>query len=312
MLFKEYPIIEYVLNNKPITLVDIFKNIAFTNTETSKAFFEYYIQDGETPEHIAAKFYGDTSLSWLILLPNNISDIQNDWFSDSATHIRKTKKEFGGDALYLSALPDIQEGDIVIKVTATSGNVVTAFDASTYRIIGSFDPMFRVIRGITGFGTFTSNDNVMFARHNPTNGTVSYLSFLNGLIEPETVNFTTLYRIEDYEDTIDYFYNANNVVISPYTIVADPTKSIRYNSVYTYPQNLNTVNNFASTVLYSYISGTLPSNISKRSISKTKFDTYYKKQKIKILKSEYARPVLNAISNLLKNNEVGRIFRIEL
>jgi len=312
MLFKEYPTIEYVLNNKPITLVDIFKNITFTNTENNKAFLEYLIQDGETPEIVSAKFYGDTSLSWLILLCNNIADIQNEWFQDSATFQRKSTRDFGGDALYISALPDIQQGDIMVKVTTTVGNEATVLDTGTYRVIDSFDPRFRVARGITGAGTFAANNTVLFARQNPADGTVSPISFLNDELNPETVNFTTLYRTEKYENTVDYFYDANNVVVDPYRRYNLLTNTVIANSIYTDPAETSNYN-FASTILYRYISGaTLPNTIVKRSLSKTAIEDHYKQQKIKLLKPEYLKPVLNAISNMLEENEVGRIFRIEL
>lgn len=42
-------------------------------------FYSYDIQDGETPEIIADKYYGDSYRYWMILLANNILDPQWDW-----------------------------------------------------------------------------------------------------------------------------------------------------------------------------------------------------------------------------------------
>ena len=42
--------------------------------------YDYYdVQDGETPEMIAHKFYGDSDLHWTILVVNDIVDYYTDW-----------------------------------------------------------------------------------------------------------------------------------------------------------------------------------------------------------------------------------------
>ena len=42
--------------------------------------FDYYnVQDGETPEMIAHKYYGDVNLHWTILVANDIVDYYEDW-----------------------------------------------------------------------------------------------------------------------------------------------------------------------------------------------------------------------------------------
>ena len=42
--------------------------------------FDYYnVQDGETPEMIAYKYYDDVELHWTIFLANNIVDYYEDW-----------------------------------------------------------------------------------------------------------------------------------------------------------------------------------------------------------------------------------------
>lgn len=42
-------------------------------------YYNYVIKEGETPEILADKFYGDSEAHWLILLTNNIIDPQYDW-----------------------------------------------------------------------------------------------------------------------------------------------------------------------------------------------------------------------------------------
>lgn len=42
-------------------------------------FYTYDIQEGDTPEIVADKYYGDSYRYWLVLLANNILDPQWDW-----------------------------------------------------------------------------------------------------------------------------------------------------------------------------------------------------------------------------------------
>jgi len=53
-------------------VLDIFKN-------QSAVYYDYNIKDGERPDIIAAKYYEDESLDWVILLTNNIVDPLFDW-----------------------------------------------------------------------------------------------------------------------------------------------------------------------------------------------------------------------------------------
>ena len=42
--------------------------------------FDYYdVKDGETPEMIAQKYYGDVNLHWTIFIVNDIIDYYEDW-----------------------------------------------------------------------------------------------------------------------------------------------------------------------------------------------------------------------------------------
>ena len=143
MLFKNYPQITYKIGNKDITLVDIFKNVSFTNVENNNAFDDYYIQDGETPESVSLKIYGTTSYAWLVLLVNGILDIKKDWFISASEFDARTENILGGDAIYIPALPDIQPGDIVVKVLTEDGAFATSVDITNYRHIAEFDRNLR-------------------------------------------------------------------------------------------------------------------------------------------------------------------------
>jgi len=76
-LFKNLPIIEYdgKLARNLMVSSKIVKD-AFANPI---AFFQYTVEDGETPEEIAYTFYDSVFYSWLVLFSNDIVDVYNEW-----------------------------------------------------------------------------------------------------------------------------------------------------------------------------------------------------------------------------------------
>ena len=63
---------------------------AFENAvkDNASLFYPYDVQDGETPEMIANKYYGSSEKHWIVLLFNDIIDPQYDWPLDQRTLIK--------------------------------------------------------------------------------------------------------------------------------------------------------------------------------------------------------------------------------
>lgn len=319
MLFKDYKTIQYTIGNRTVSIIDIFRNITFLNTDTSLAYDDYYIGDGETPEDISAKLYGTTSLSWLILMVNNLAHIKEDWFISQEDFKKEQERDFGGDAFYIAALPDLKPGDVFVKVTATAADNLAAesVNINNYRHIADFDPYFRKIRGVCGGGDFSPGDLILFARQNPENGTVTQLFFDNQEATPQSTDFTNLLYKEPYGNSVNYFYNSQNVVIDPYRISPSGSTSINSNTIYTDSTDTTTENNFALSVLYKYgvCGGTTyltNINLYKKTVTENEFDKYIKKQKIRVLRKDYLTPVLLAVENALQSNTIGKKLRIEI
>ena len=78
-----FPLIPYDAkgDGNPTLMTDIFRRVKLTSNLTNQVVdFDYYnVQDGETPEMIAYKYYGDSQLHWTILVVNNIVDYYHDW-----------------------------------------------------------------------------------------------------------------------------------------------------------------------------------------------------------------------------------------
>lgn len=77
--FTQIPKTLYSLNPdrlNPQVVTDILRRSAFLRdvTENSAVFYEYQIQDGDTPEIIADKLYRDVNRAWIVLLFNKINN----------------------------------------------------------------------------------------------------------------------------------------------------------------------------------------------------------------------------------------------
>ena len=96
--FSMFP--EVVYDSKGDKNYTIMKNI-FTRVKlnsiakTNIMDFDYYdVQDGEAPEIIAHKYYGDSELHWTILIVNDVIDIYHDWPMSSQTFEQYIKEKY--------------------------------------------------------------------------------------------------------------------------------------------------------------------------------------------------------------------------
>lgn len=70
--FSKYP--KILINSKIAT--DLLARSTILNNLISQAalYYDYNLQEGDTPEIIAEKYYGDPELHWVIMIVNNIVD----------------------------------------------------------------------------------------------------------------------------------------------------------------------------------------------------------------------------------------------
>jgi hypothetical protein len=71
--------IDYVGNKIVLTNLMIRSEIIPSLLNNTTLFYSYDIQDGDTPEMIANKYYGDPYRYWIVLFANNLIDPQWDW-----------------------------------------------------------------------------------------------------------------------------------------------------------------------------------------------------------------------------------------
>ncbi len=110
----------------------------------SNEFESYFIREGERPEMLAHKMFGDAELDWVILLTNNIVDPYTDWPLDSITLRDMAMTKYTNiDGVHHWETKPIKNGDIEVvkggvEVNETyravlNGNTLTK-DQSIYSV----------------------------------------------------------------------------------------------------------------------------------------------------------------------------------
>lgn len=83
MYFKEFQSIyyQYLIGNQQVlkAVTDITQNVRYRKKvlEATTIYDLYDIQDGDTPEIIAAKYYGDSGLHWIVMLTNQMYSLDD-------------------------------------------------------------------------------------------------------------------------------------------------------------------------------------------------------------------------------------------
>jgi len=148
--FNYYPKTFYTSDNEVNgveAVTNIIARFAFDSQlkENSSAFYPYQIQDSDTPEIIADKYYGNVEYHWVVLLFNNIIDPQFDWPLKSDTLIDYIDKKYTANGTANTPAQSglswaLSENNVqgyfkVITSTANDGTITTekiTIDANTY------------------------------------------------------------------------------------------------------------------------------------------------------------------------------------
>jgi len=97
--FSNFPIINYKLPalGERVFATDITKRVVLRDfyRRNFLSYYTYDIQDGERPDNVAYKFYRESTLDWLILLPNEILDPYYQWPLETNRFNDYIRKKYG-------------------------------------------------------------------------------------------------------------------------------------------------------------------------------------------------------------------------
>ena len=150
MYFENFPIMYYSLDNNQSgqIVTDILRRINLITevTEQNVLYEKYEIQDGDTPEILADKFYGSSNLGWVILLTNNILDPRFEWPMDWYRLNNYINKKYPSN-LFL-------QGNVVSNFKY--GETITGSNGAVAKVVGGTGNRLLII-AISGTWTVPSN-----------------------------------------------------------------------------------------------------------------------------------------------------------
>ena len=124
MYFQNFPLIPYdsVGNGQYKLVTNLLKRVALrTKVRTNTALFDTYnVKEGQTPEMIANKLYGDSNLHWIVMYVNNITDRYHQWPLTTPQFLAFINDKYSN--------PD---GLHHYEITQTSGDTTVTIDIGT-------------------------------------------------------------------------------------------------------------------------------------------------------------------------------------
>lgn len=109
LFFENFPEIQYKLNTgRIVTIKDFFRKAKVEQSAISNIvdYQLYELEDGERPDVVATKLYGNPDLHWVLFLVNNFESY-TDWHKSNDAFESYIDEKYNGDTLTAYATSDI-------------------------------------------------------------------------------------------------------------------------------------------------------------------------------------------------------------
>ena len=126
MYFTKFPYIIYdsVGNGEFKIVTNLLRRVAIrSKIKVNTLFFDTYdVKEGETPEMIAHKLYGDSELHWIVLLVNNVTERYHQWPKNNNQFLAYINDKYSNvDATHHYEISQTS-GDTTIKIDIGTDN----------------------------------------------------------------------------------------------------------------------------------------------------------------------------------------------
>lgn len=201
--FNYFPKTFYTSSNTTTGLdsvTNIIARFGFESTlkESSSAFYQYQIQESDTPEIIAHKYYDNSERHWIVLLFNDIIDPQFDWPLPYQTFISfvDTKYTANGAAnttvqtglAWAMSTNNVHSYYKIIKRTAENGTEIeetVQVDANTYANVAATTVSYTLQNGDVITQTTSKEKKTYYEYEQETNEAKRTIKLLKKEFVPE-------------------------------------------------------------------------------------------------------------------------------
>jgi hypothetical protein len=119
-MFDRFPTFITTQNGRQFLLTDILRrSVIDTRYRTLTSFLiPYTVRDGETPEQLAFRAYGNSFLHWVILLVNGVTNPMDEWPLPSSVIVQYVHRKYPFTITVPSSAPYLV-GDVLTTSSAT-------------------------------------------------------------------------------------------------------------------------------------------------------------------------------------------------
>jgi hypothetical protein len=280
MYFEKFPLVRYdISKDGNLRLAtDVLRRVAFREKiiEEGALFEEYYIEEGETPEVVAEKVYGDPEMHWIIMLFNKVIDPKYDFPLSEAQLESYLDKVYPGKAYYL---------DSNTTNTPVTSNFVKGADVFfnlDKGLVRDWDPVTQKLSLEQETGTVGSGD-VLTSLDKDGN---EFTTRVKRIVEFQRLG---LHHFENSGQTAEINGYASPPDADGVQVPLGQTGS-GFGSAVTMSQ----------TVLQGYLNSVTPTTHTIKTISDVAFEENDERRKISILKQRYVPQVIDEFKRIMK------------
>jgi hypothetical protein len=181
MFYRAFPKTYYSFdfkNDSPIAVTNIFTRIKLKSEimDNVYAFYKYQIEDGDTPELVSYKQYGNPAYHWIVCLVNNLVDPHFDFPLKTQDLENKIIKQYGYNNISES-FADIHHYELEVEETLSEVNGPTTVK-KTDHIVTLEQYSYSANSIINNVPNTPTYNNAIFRANNsdPTSAIVATLS----------------------------------------------------------------------------------------------------------------------------------------
>ena len=126
MYFENFPVVQFasVKGGEPKIVTNLLRRVTMRSQikDNTLIFDTYDVQEGETPEMIAHKLYGDPELHWIVLMSNDIVNRFHDWPMNTNQFLAYVRDKYDNpDAVHHYEINQTS-GDTTLKIDVGTSN----------------------------------------------------------------------------------------------------------------------------------------------------------------------------------------------
>ena len=126
MYFNNFPLIQFssVKGGEPKIVTNLLRRVALRAKvkENTMMFDTYDVREGETPEMIAHKLYGDAELHWIVCMTNDIVNRFHDWPMNTNQFLSYVRDKYDNPNAVHHYEISQTSGDTTLKIDVGTSN----------------------------------------------------------------------------------------------------------------------------------------------------------------------------------------------